>query len=426
MAKFIVEGGIPLKGEINVSGSKNAILPIMAAALLADTPSIINNVPDIGDVHTMAEIIASTGAEIEQIDIHSWRIGGKGLHTSHIKPDLARKLRASILMVSPLLARRHEAIFPHPGGCVIGQRPLDTHFEALKALGTRITTDESNYIAKIAHSQGASMFIDEVSVTATENALMLAVLSPGETIIKPAACEPHVVDLANFLKQMGARIEGEGTHTIRIWGVDKLSGVENYRIIPDNLDAGTFAIAAVATKGDITINQIKPDDLDPIIHKLTQMGCEVNLNRQSVTIKHAEDLKATRIQIDTWPRLPTDLQAPFGVLATQAHGTSLIHDWLYERRLMYTEDLIRMGANITQCDPHRALVTGPTKLYGTKISSLDIRAGVAMVIATLVAKGKSEIDHIELIDRGYEDLDGRLRSLGAQIRRVNSESENKG
>lgn len=422
MSKYIIEGGTPLRGTISVTGCKNAAAPIMAAALLSDEPSTIHNIPDISDVHTLAEIINSLGATAKQIDRHTWQISGKGLSRHQIKPDLARRLRASILLVSPLLARLRQATFPHPGGCVIGKRPIDTHLEALKALGITINLDATNYHATASKLRGASMFLDEVSVTATENALTLAILAPGETIIKPAACEPHVVDLANFLRAMGARIEGAGTHEIRVWGVKELSGVSDYNIIPDNIEAGTFAVAAAATKGDVLITDIEPEDLDPIVHKLRQMGVSAEIEDHNLHISHKGPLKSTRIQVDTWPRLPTDLQAPFGVLATQAHGTSLIHEWLFERRLNYTDDLVRMGANITLCDPHRALVTGPTPLFSAKITSPDLRAGITLVIAALVAHGKSEIEHIELIDRGYENLDDRLRALGANIRRMSDPS----
>lgn len=422
MAKYIIIGGKPLRGEINISGSKNAALPIMAASALSDTPSTISNVPDITDVQTMAEIINATGAKAEQVDRHTWQISGKGMSNHHLNPTLAWRLRASILAISPIIARLHKAVFPHPGGCIIGKRPVDTHLEAMRNLGVDITTDATDYIASTKKLHPNHMFLDEVSVTATENALMLAALIPGETLIRPAACEPHVVDLANFLIKMGASIRGAGTHEIYVYGVEKLSGV-THQIIPDNIEAGTFAIMAAATKGQIKILNVIFYDLDPIIHKLRQMGTTVDVANHHLVVTQKKPLVAARIQIDTWPRLPTDLQAPFGVLATQAHGTSLIHDWLFERRLAYTEELSRMGANITQCDPHRALVTGPTSLFGTNIKSLDLRAGIALVIAALVAKGKTQIDNIELIDRGYENLDERLRALGAEIRRYNGEDK---
>lgn len=418
MPKFIIQGGNPLNGTIRVGGCKNAVLPIMTSALLSNEKSLITNVPDTIDVKIMAEIIRSTGAFIEQKDDHSWQISGENLNSCLIKAELARKMRASILLVPSILHHCGQITFPHPGGCVIGQRPLDTHFEALKALGVEITADNKNYIAKIDKLQGAKMFLDEVSVTATENALMLAAVTPGETIIEPAACEPHVVDLANFLIKMGAKIEGAGSHKIKITGVDDLHGVNNYSVMPDNIEIGTYAIAAVATRGELTIEGVIPDHLDPIVHKLRQMGADLELTENSLIIHKSEKLNSARLQIDTWPRLPTDIQAPFGVLATQAEGTSLVHDWLYEKRLAYCDDLVRMGANITICDPHRALITGPTQLYGAKILSPDLRAGIALVIAALIAEGKSEIDHIDLIDRGYENLEGRLASLGADIKRI--------
>lgn len=418
MAKYIITGGLPLHGSISIGGCKNAALPIMAAALLSHEKSIIKNIPDTSDAKIMAEIIRSTGAKATQIDKNTWEISGEGMNSCLIPRDLARKMRASILLVPAILHNCKQINFPHPGGCVIGQRPLDTHFEAMRALGVSITIDRKNYIAKVDHLQGKKIFLDEVSVTATENALMLAVLTPGETIIEPAACEPHVVDLANFLIKMGASIEGAGSHHIKITGVDKLHGCTDYSIIPDNIEAGTYAVAAAATGGEIIINNVIEADLEPITHKLTQMGVEVTFGENTMHVKRINGLKSARIQVDTWPRLPSDIQAPFCVLATQAEGTSLIHEWMYERRLSYTDELVHMGANITLCDPHRALVSGPTQLYSAKILSPDLRAGIALVIAALVAEGKSEIDHIELIDRGYEDLENRLKSLGAKIERV--------
>lgn len=418
MSKYIIHGGRPLNGTISVGGCKNAVLPIMAAALLSNQKSIIKNIPDTADVKIMAQIIASTGAYINQIDKNSWEISGNSINNCAIQPELARKMRASILLVPSLLFHCKKITFPHPGGCVIGQRPLDTHFEAMKSLGVKISMDSKNYNADASDLHGAKIFLDEVSVTATENAMMLATITPGETIIEPAACEPHVFDLANFLIKAGAKIEGAGSHKITITGVESLNGVEEYSVMPDNIEISTYAIAAVATKGELTINNIVPDHLNPIIHKLKQMGANIEVIENSLVIHKTEKLNSVRLQIDTWPRLPTDIQAPFGVLATQAEGTSLVHDWLYEKRLAYTDDLIRMGANITVCDPHRALITGPTQLYGAKIFSPDLRAGMALVIAALIAEGKSEIEHIELIDRGYEDLENRLKSLGANIERV--------
>jgi UDP-N-acetylglucosamine 1-carboxyvinyltransferase len=423
MEKFIIEGGYQLQGEIETSGCKNAALPIMAAALLTSEPSTITNIPNISDVYTLSEIINKLGGEAEQIDKNTWKIFGKNINTTQLDPILARRLRASILLLGPVIALKKEALFPHPGGCVIGQRPVDTHFEALRALGVDITADQENYVAKAEHLTGNKMFLDEVSVGATENALTLAALTPGETLIRPAACEPHVRDLANFLKAAGARIQGEGTHEIKITGVQQLNGVENYSIIPDNIEAGTFAIAAVATGGQVKIKNIIPEDMDPIVHKLNQMGANITVGSNYLEVKPAEELKSARIQVDTWPRLPSDIQAPFAVLATKAKGTSLIHEWLFERRLGYIEDLSRMGAKIVLCDPHRALINGPSKLRATKIKSPDIRAGIALLIAALIAKGRSEIEQIELIDRGYENLENKLKNLGAKIERVKIKEE---
>lgn len=415
--KFIIEGGIPLEGEVITPGCKNAALPIIAACLLTDEECVIENVPNIFDVHVMLDILTDLGAKIQWLDKHTVSIHCQKITKHQLDPEKVRLLRASILFMGPLLARLGKIEMFHPGGCVIGRRPVDVHFEALRNLGATITQDGVNYYAQADKLVGKQMFLDEVSVTATENAVMASVLAKGETIITPAACEPHVVDLVNFLKKMGADIIGEGTHTIKIRGVKKLKGTK-YKIIPDQLDAGTFAVAAAATKGHIIIKNIIPLHLECIVHKLKEMGVNLDLRENELEVFPSPNLKAAKIQIDTWPRLPTDLQAPFCVLATCSQGTSLVHDWMYERRFGYIDELIRMGANITLCDPHRALVTGPTKLYGTKIISPDIRAGVALIIAALIAQGKSEIENIHLIERGYEAIDERLRKLGAKIQKV--------
>ncbi len=418
MPKFVIEGGIPLKGKIRTSGAKNAALPIISATVLTKEKTVLDNVPKISDVSDLIEILRKGGVKIEWTGEHQLTIDPSGLKNSSLDHNLVKKLRASILLLGPILARLGKVTMPHPGGCIIGRRPIGTHFMALEKLGADITQDTENYHAKTIGLKGSEIFLGEASVTATENAMMAASLADGKTIIKFAACEPHVEDLANFLNKMGARIKGQGTHTIEIEGVEELHGTK-YSIIPDQLEVGTFAMAAAITHGEVLIENIGPlKQLDSILAKMEELGVNFELQGDNLLVKPTQEFKAVTIKTDTWPGFPSDLQAPFTVLTTQAKGTSLIHDWLYEGRLYYVEELVKMGANIIICDPHRALVSGPTPLTGTKIISPDIRAGAALIIAALGAKGKSEIDNIQLVERGYEKLEERLRNLGARIGRV--------
>jgi len=417
MPKFLIEGGIPLKGKIKVAGAKNAALPIVAATVLTKEESVIDNVPRISDVEALIEILEKAGVKIKWLEEHKVQIDPSSLNISQLDSRLVRRLRASILLLGPLLARLGKVSMPHPGGCIIGRRPVGTHFMALEKLGAKITQDQEDYHAEAKNLEGTEIFLGEASVTATENAMMAAVLAEGKTVIKFAACEPHVEDLAKFLTKMGAKIKGAGSHTVEIEGVKKLHGTE-HRLIPDQLEVGTFAIAAAITKGEVIVEDIGSGQLDSILAKLDDMGVNFKIEGDDLIVKPASSFKSTTIKVDTWPGFPSDLQAPFTVLATQAQGTTLVHDWLYEGRLNYIEELVKMGANITVCDPHRAIVSGPISLRGTKIISPDIRAGAALIIAALAAKGKSEIDNIQLVERGYEKLEERLKKLGARIERI--------
>ncbi|TES95475.1 UDP-N-acetylglucosamine 1-carboxyvinyltransferase [Patescibacteria group bacterium] len=417
MPKFLIEGGIPLRGKIKVAGAKNAALPIIAATVLTKEESVINNVPRISDVEALIEILEKAGVKIKWLEEHKVQIDPSSLNISQLDSRLVKRLRASILLLGPLLARLGKVSMPHPGGCIIGRRPVGTHFMALEKLGAKITQDQENYHAEAEDLKGSEIFLGEASVTATENAMMAAVLAEGKTVIKFAACEPHVEDLAKFLTKMGAKIKGAGSHTVEIEGVKELHGTE-HRLIPDQLEVGTFAIAAAITKGEVIVEDIGSGQLDSILAKLDDIGVNFKVEGEDLIVKSTKSFKPTTLKIDTWPGFPTDLQAPFTVLLTQANGTSLVHDWLYEGRLNYIEELVKMGANITVCDPHRAIVSGPTSLRGAKIISPDIRAGAALVVAALAAKGKSEIDNIQLVERGYEKLEERLKKLGAKIERI--------
>jgi UDP-N-acetylglucosamine 1-carboxyvinyltransferase len=418
MSKFLIQGGKPLKGKIKPMGCKNAALPIIAATLLTKEPCIIDNIPEISDVKVLLELIENLGVSVTKIKPHQYKIQAQKLRLKELKSQLAQKLRASILLLGPILAREGELKMLHPGGCIIGKRPVGTHFQALEKMGATITQDQNYYYASAKKGLKAThIFLDEPSPTATENVIMAAALTPGKTIIRDAACEPHVQDLCEFLEKMGVKFKGLGTQILEIWGRDKLTGA-NHTVMPDNIEVGTFVAMTAATQGNVIIEDVNIAHLDPIFHQMDLINIKYEIGPNYLHIKPNKNLKSSRIQPRPWPGFPTDLQAPFTVLATQAKGTSLIHEWMYEGRLFYIDELIKMGAEIILCDPHRALVTGPTKLNGSKIVSPDIRAGVALIIAALTADGESEIDNIELIDRGYEDIENRLKKIGAKIRRI--------
>ena len=419
MQKFVINGGKPLSGKVDIRGAKNAATPILSACLLTKEECVIDNVPLVADVLKMIEILESMGVETEWVGERKLRVkAGEGVDPEKMDFSLVGQMRSSILLLGSLLARFKKFKIKHPGGCIIGARPVGIHFDALEALGAKITQDGDFYYLKADRLIGREVILKEFSVTATENLIMAATLAEGTTIIKIAAIEPHVQDLGRFLNKMGAKIKGLGIHTIQIEGVEKLRGAE-HKIIPDPIEAGTFIIVAAATKGNVEINNIKPRELDLVLEKLKEMGVSFEIGNDKIIIKPTSKLNAVRkIETRTYPGVPTDLQAPFAVLATQAEGTTLIHDTMYEGRLAYINELNKMGANAVICDPHRALVTGPTPLYGQNITSFDLRSGATLIIAALLAKGQSVIEKVEQVDRGYEKIEERLRKLGADIRRV--------
>jgi UDP-N-acetylglucosamine 1-carboxyvinyltransferase len=417
MAKFIITGGKKLAGEFLVSGNKNAALPILAATVLTEEKCTIRNLPQITDVATMLALLADLGKTIDYAE--RGRVHLKGaIAKSALADELVQKMRASILLLGPLLAKTGEAALGPPGGCVIGRRAVGTHFDALAALGANIIGAEDNYDATLLKPRAAQIFLDEVSVTATENAMMCAAAIPGETVIENAACEPHVADLAMVLKKMGAVISGEGTNRLAIGGQRKLGGFD-HAVVPDHIEAGTMIIAGACTQGHLIIHDVRPGHLRPMVIYLERMGVQMKFRDDTTLEVFPAPLKARSVKVQTrpWPGFPTDLMSPLIVLATQAQGMTLCHDWMYESRMFFVDKLIAMGANITQCDPHRVIVIGPTQLRGQKLSSPDIRAGIALVIAALAASGTSTIDNVELIDRGYEDIVARLQKLGAEIAR---------
>lgn len=416
MPQFIVHGGNQLHGTIKVSGSKNAALPIMCSALLIREKVILENVPDIEDIHAMAKILGNFGAKIK-FENNILEIDAGDIRNNHTPDELVKKMRASILVLGPLLQRIGEVKMAFPGGCVLGKRSVYAHTHAFQQLGCKILDAERGLHLKATKLRGAKIVLPELSVTATENAIAASVLAEGSTEIRLAACEPHVQDLCLFLRKMGAKISGIGTNILKIKGVKSLKGGK-YKITGDYLEAGTFAIAAVATRSQLTIQGINTDHLDSFWQKLEEIGGKFKLNKSSVTIYPSTGLHATKmLRTAVYPSFPTDLQAPFTVLLTQAHGVSKVFETLFEGRLNYLFELEKMGAHIELLNPHQALIIGPSKLRSLPISSWDIRAGAAMVIAALIADGKTEISNIAYIDRGYEKLDEKLRSIGARVER---------
>ncbi|MBD3156791.1 UDP-N-acetylglucosamine 1-carboxyvinyltransferase [Candidatus Peregrinibacteria bacterium] len=417
MPKYIVKGGKKLHGSIQISGSKNAALPILCATLLAKKPVTLKNIPNIADIHAMISILRTIGADIEYRD-KTITVDTKNVKNQYISNEGKHCMRASILLLGPLMARFKKAKMAFPGGCILGKRPVDTHLYALEALGAEVIDAKQDIEMKTDGLRGDDVVMSELSVTATENAIMAAVTARGKTIIRLAAAEPHVQDLCHFLNSIGADITGIGTHTLVINGVNSLQGGE-YAITGDYLEAGTFIIAAVLTNGDVTVQGIDPHHLDSFWQKLSEVGASYELKDNAAHIKPHGTLKAVgQLRTAVHPSFPTDLQAPFAVLLTQAQGDSKIFETLFDGRLNYLAELEKMGAKFEMLNPHQAIISGKTKLKGVPISSWDIRAGAAMVLAALVAKGETEISNIGFIDRGYDNLEAKLQKLGAEIERV--------
>ena len=419
MSKFIVTGGRKLTGKIRVSGNKNAALKLIPAALLADSPSVFTNVPEISDVDVMVEIIRKLGAKVDYKD-HTLTIDPRGLTSFDVDPDLSSKIRASVVLAAPLLVKFGRAIVTPPGGDQIGDRFLDTHFALMQRMGVEIERRDGRFFLDWKKRKSADIFLEEASVTATEMGLMVASSLPEETTIQDAAAEPHVIDLCNYLTKMGAKIKGIGTNTLSITG-GKLKGVE-HKISPDHIEGGTFAIASAITGGKVEIEDFTGHDYPMILNYLSYMGVEYKNGGNTLTVLPSK-LKAVRRKFQTrpWPGFPTDLMSPFIVLATQTEGTVLCHDWMYEWRMFFVDDLISMGANIFIADPHRVVVSGPTRLMSDRLFCKDIRAGISVILAALVADGRSEIENIEVVQRGYERIEERLKGLGAEIWRKDSE-----
>jgi UDP-N-acetylglucosamine 1-carboxyvinyltransferase len=417
MSRYVVKGGVALQGSVEAAANKNAVLPIMAATLLTDDECVLTNVPQITDVVVMGKLLREIGARVEGLGSKELRICCADARETTLNPHLVKKMRAAVTLLAPMLARRGRVRTHHPGGCVIGRRDIDTHLDALTAMGARVSEVDDDYDITADQLIGANVFLDEASVTATENTVMAACLATGRTIIKHAACEPHVEDFCRFLVQMGARITGIGSNIIQVDGVPALHGA-SYRISTDHIDVGTFAVAAALTGGDVVIKNFVPEHFELIDLVLRRMGVRVEVGEGFLHVLPSELVATRKIATDPWPGFPTDLASAMIVLATQAAGTTLIHDWMYEGRMFFIDKLVSMGANIILCDPHRCVVTGVTPLRRGTVFSPDLRAGAALVLAGLTANGTSEIHDVELVERGYENFVDRLSALGARIEKV--------
>ena len=424
MQSFVIQGDRPLQGTVRAAGNKNGALPILAATVLATEPVRLENVPRIRDVETMVELLVDIGADAAWTGPNEIVVDAANVNKTSLDPELCRRIRASFLLAGPLLARFGRVVVPPPGGDVIGRRRLDTHIHAFAELGVTVEAN-GGYELSVDRLVGTRLYLDEASVMGTENAIMAAVLAEGSTIVGHAACEPHIQDLCRFLVSIGARIEGIGSNVLHIDGVERLHG-GSYRLGSDHIEVASFAALAALCGGAVTVEDVQPDDLISIVPAFRKLGIRIDVGETSVQVDRGQDLHVVddlggqipKIESGIWPAFPADLTSIAVTAATQARGTILIFEKMFESRLFFVDKLVSMGARIILCDPHRAVVTGPSQLYGERLESPDIRAGMAMVIAALCAEGTSTIGNIGQIDRGYESIDERLRGLGASIERA--------
>ncbi len=421
MDHYVIRGGNELRGEVEIGGAKNAALAILAAAIMTDETVTIENMPDVRDTNVLLDAMAGIGVHIERVDRHTVKINGSMVQNVNIEYELIKKIRASYYLIGALLGKYREAEVPLPGGCNIGSRPIDQHLKGFRAIGADVKIDHGSIVATAEKLIGAHMYMDVVSVGATINVMMAASMAEGKTIIENAAKEPHVVDVANFLNSMGADIKGAGTDVIRIRGVEKLHGA-TYSIIPDQIEAGTFMFAAAVTKGDILVKDVIPKHLESITAKLLEMGCEVEELDDAVRVKYTGELHSTQIKTLPYPGFPTDMQPQAGITLALSGGVSTITESIFENRFRYVDEIMRMGADI-KVEGNTAIITGVKGLTGAHISSPDLRAGAALVLAALSADGVSVVDDIHLIERGYEDFDVKLRALGGLIEKVSDDEE---
>ena len=421
MEQYIIKGGNPLVGEVEIGGAKNAALAILAAAIMTDETVLIDNLPDVNDVNVLLEAIQGIGAMVQRIDRHTVKINGSTITSFDIEYDYIKKIRASYYLLWALLGKYRKAEVALPGGCNIGSRPIDQHLKGFRALGADVDIEHGKIVAEADHLRGTHLYFDVVTVGATINVMMAAALAEGTTIMENVAKEPHVVDVANFLNSMGANIRGAGTDVIKIRGVRSLHKTE-YSIIPDQIEAGTFMFAAAATKGDVTVMNVIPKHLDATISKLVDIGCEVEEFDDAVRVVAKGRLRSTQVKTLPYPGYPTDMQPQIGVVLALARGTSTITESIFENRFKYLDELARMGATI-KVEGNSATIEGVEKFSGARVSAPDLRAGAALCIAGLAAEGITIVDDIVYIQRGYERFEEKLRSLGGVIEKVSSEKE---
>ena len=421
MEQYVIKGGNPLVGEVEIGGAKNAALGILAAAIMTDETVVIDNLPDVQDINVLLEAISVIGARVDRISRHKVAINGSMIGQVSVDYEFIKKIRASYYLLGALLGKYKRAEVPLPGGCNIGSRPIDLHLKGFKALGATTSIRNGSIVAEAEKLKGTHIYLDMVSVGATINIMMAASMASGRTIIENAAREPHVVDVANFLNSMGANIKGAGTDVIRIKGVEKLHRTE-YSIIPDQIEAGTFMFAAAATGGDVTVKNVIPKHLEATTAKLEEIGCEVEEFDDAVRVRAGKRLHRTHVKTLPYPGYPTDMQPQIAVTLALAEGTSIVTESIFENRFKYADELSRMGACI-KVEGNSAIIDGVKKLTGARVSAPDLRAGAALVIAGLAADGITVVDDIVYIQRGYENFEEKLRSLGAEIEKVSSEKE---
>ncbi|MDD3205632.1 MAG: UDP-N-acetylglucosamine 1-carboxyvinyltransferase [Lachnospiraceae bacterium] len=421
MEQYAIKGGTPLVGEVEIGGAKNAALAILAASIMTDETVLIENVPDVRDTNVLLQAMESIGAIVTRVDRHTVKINGSQINSLTIEDDFIKKIRASYYLLGALLGKYKKAEVSLPGGCNIGSRPIDQHIKGFKMLGAKVKIEYGLIATEAEKLVGSHIYMDVVTVGATINVMMAASLADGMTIIENAAKEPHVVDLANFLNSMGANIKGAGTDVIRIKGVEKLHKTE-YAIIPDQIEAGTFMMAAAVTRGDVTIKNVIPKHLESISAKLLEIGCEVEESDDAVRVVSAKQLVHTQVKTLPYPGFPTDMQPQIAVVLALSEGTSIVTESIFENRFKYVDELTRMGANI-KVEGNTAIITGVNKYTGASLTAPDLRAGAALVIAGLAAEGYTTVDDIKYIERGYEDFHVKLQNLGAQIEKVTTEKD---
>ena len=421
MEQYIIKGGHPLVGEVEIGGAKNAALAILAAAIMTDETVRIENLPDVNDINVLLDAIAGIGAMVQRTDRHTVKINAKAIHDFNIEYDYIKKIRASYYLLGAMLGKYKHAEVALPGGCNIGSRPIDQHLKGFRALGADVEIEYGKILAEADRLVGKHIYFDVVSVGATINVMMAATMAEGLTIMENVAKEPHVVDVANFLNSMGANIRGAGTDVIKIRGVQKLHGTD-YSVIPDQIEAGTFMFAAAATGGDVTVKNVIPKHLEATTAKLEEIGCEVEEFDDAVRVRAPKRLHRTHVKTLPYPGYPTDMQPQIAVTLALAEGTSIVTESIFENRFKYADELSRMGANI-KVEGNSAIIDGVKKFTGARVSAPDLRAGAALVIAGLAAEGITVVDDIVYIQRGYENFEDKLRSLGAEIERVSSEKE---